>query len=170
MTMKRQSKRQTKIPVFKAIPHPGRGLAGRSKAPPKPLIRNRTQALHHLEALLAAFGEVDEFQLRRLGNQRPPALWLDDPKYLSDLQLLLGDLRALRELLQDDSAAKGKTAIKRAISVVASATPKFIEGYAHALGTGAAALTIGAAGALLFQLGLGKEVLAPLWERLRLGK
>jgi hypothetical protein len=48
--------------------------------------------------------------------------------------------------------------------------PKFIEEYAHALGTGAAALTIGAAGALLFQIGLGKEVLAPLWERLRLGK
>jgi hypothetical protein len=72
------------------------------------------------------------------------------------------------ELLQDGQP-KG-TAAKKTLGRVASTTAKFIEGYADALGKGAAALTIGAAGALLFQMGLGTDVLAPLWDRLRIGK
>jgi hypothetical protein len=81
---------ETKIPVFKAIPHPGRAVPGRAKPSPKPIVRNRVQALHQLEALLAAFSEVAEYEPRRLGNQPRPALWFDDPKYLSDVKALLG--------------------------------------------------------------------------------
>ena len=54
--------------------------------------------------------------------------------------------------------------------MAAAATVKFIDGYAETLGKGAAALTIGAAGALLFHLGIKKTVLAQLWERLRIGR
>jgi hypothetical protein len=121
--------------------------------------------------LLAAFEEVDEFDPSGLRNRPPSALWLDDPIYLADVKSLLVELRALRELLQDGRAgANERTTAKKAIGVVASATTKFVESYADALGKGAAALTIGAAGALLFQVGLDKEVLAPLWDRLRPGK
>src|SRR5229473_8519270 len=61
------------------------------------------------------------------------------------------------------ASSKG-TAAKKTLGRVASTTAKFIEGYADALGKGAAALTIGAAGALLFQMGLGTDVLTPLWD------
>jgi len=47
---------------------------------------------------------------------------------------------------------------------------KFIDGYADAFGKGAAALTIGAAGALLFHLGIEKDLLTQLWDRLRAGR
>ena len=65
---------------------------------------------------------------------------------------------------------QAKTAGEKIINGAVAATTKFIEGYVNALGTGAAALTIGAVGALLFHIGLGKEVLAPIWDRLRPGK
>ena len=81
------------------------------------------------------------------------------------------EFRALRALLREDAAAApGKATAKKVIDAVAAATTKFIEGYADALGKGAVGLTIGAASALLFQVGLAKEVLTLLWDHLRLGK
>jgi hypothetical protein len=157
------------IPVFRAIALSGQADAGRAaKKSPKSLVRNRPQALLHVRVLIDAFEEVDQFEPLRLGNRPPPALWLDRADYLRDVKFLLAELRQLRELLQDGQT-KG-TAAKKTIGLVASATTKFIEGYADALGKGAAALTIGAAGALLFHVGLGTDVLASLWDRLRIGK
>ena len=155
------------IPVFRTVAFSER--AGRSKmAPQKPLVRNRAQAILHVRVLVEALEEADQFDPLRLGNQPPPALWLDQPDFLRDAKSLLAELRQLRELLQEGQT-KG-TVAKRTIGLVASATTKFIEGYADALGKGAAALTIDAAGALLFNIGLGTDVLAPLWDRLRIGK
>jgi hypothetical protein len=119
--------------------------------------------------LVEALEEADQFDPLRLGNRPPPALWLDQADYLRDVKVLLTELlRRLRELLQDGQT-KGAAA-KKKIGLVASATMKFIEGYADTLGKGAAALTIGAAGALLFHVGHGTDVLAPLWDRLKIGK
>jgi hypothetical protein len=157
------------IPVFRTIVVPERASAGRPpKRTPKALVRHRLQALLHVTALLEALEEVNEFDPLRRGNRPPPALWVDRADYLSDAKSLLAELRRLRELLQDGQT-KGK-AVKKTIGIVASVTTKFIEGYADALGKGAAALTIGATGALLFQMGLGTDVLGPLLNRLRIGK
>jgi len=169
MTKKRQSKRQTKIPVFRAIPYPGRGLAGRGKTPQKLLLRSKTEALRHLTVLLVALEEADAFDPAKPSNQPRPALWLNDPGYQRDLNSLLVELRELRTVLVDKASNKGSVG-KRIIGTAASAATKFIDAYADALGKGAAALTIGAVGALLLQLGLSKEVLASVWDRLKFGR
>jgi hypothetical protein len=174
-TKKHQAKRRSApaqtpkagIPVFRTVGLPERA-GRREKKAAKPIVRNRAQALLHVRVLLEALEEVNEFDPLRRGNRPPPALWLDRADYLGDVKSLLAELRQLRELLQDGQI-RG-TAAKKTVGLVASATTKFIEGYADALGKGAAALTIGAAGALLFQMGLGTDVLAPLWDRLRIGK
>jgi hypothetical protein len=54
--------------------------------------------------------------------------------------------------------------------LVVRATTKFVESYAGALGKGAAALTAGAAGALLYHIGVGKEIIEPIWAQLTKGK
>jgi hypothetical protein len=161
---------KTKIPVFKTMPYPGRSVGGLSpKAGQKSPVRNKAQALLQTTALLGALEDVEGFDPSRPSNERRPALWLDQPGYQNDVRSLVAELRELRKLLQDGrTGPKGNTAKKA--GAVASAVTKFIEGYADALGKGAAALTIGAAGALLFQVGLGKEMLAPILDRLRLGK
>jgi hypothetical protein len=123
-----------------------------------------------LTVLLAALEEVEEFDPLRLGNQPPPALWIDSPSYLGDLKSLHVELRELRTLLMDDKAGKKTQAGKRVIGTVAAATTKFIDSYAGALGKGAAALTIGAAGALLFHIGVSKDILGSMWDHLKLGK
>jgi hypothetical protein len=157
------------IPVFRTVALPERASTRRiEKTALKPLVRNRAQALLHVRVLVDALEEVDQFDPLRLGNRPPPALWLDRADYLRDVKSLLAELRQLGELLQDGQT-KG-TAAKKTIGLVASATTKFIDGYADALGKGVAALTIGAAGALLFHVGLGADVLAPLWDRLKIGK
>ncbi len=155
------------IPVFRtiALPESSGRLARRDL---KPLVRNRAQALLHVRVLVEALEETDKFDPLRLDNRPPPALRLDRGDYLHDVKSLLAELRQLRELLPDGQA-KG-TAAKKTIGRVASATKKFIEGYADALGKGAAARTIGAAGALLFHVSRGTDMLTPLGDRLRIGK
>jgi hypothetical protein len=158
---------KTKIPVFKALPYPKAAVTPR-KRNTTPLVRNRGQALLHLQALVAAFEEVEEFDQLRRSNRPVPALWLDRTDYRGDVKALLVELRQLRELLRKGPPMGN--AAKKTISVVTVATTKFIDGYADAFGKGAAALTIGAAGALLFHFGVGTDVLGPIWARLGLGK
>jgi hypothetical protein len=47
--------------------------------------------------------------------------------------------------------------------LVARATTKFVESYAGALGKGAAAFAVGAAATLLYNIGVGKEIVEPIW-------
>jgi hypothetical protein len=157
------------IPVFKTIPYSGRVAKGGAIAPRHTVFRNRTQALLHVAVLLEALEEVEEFDPLRLGNRPRPALWLDQPLYREDVKSLVAELRALQQILQGDKSPKGSAA-KKAIGVAAAATVKVIDGYAETLGKDAAALTIGAVGALPFHLGIEKTVLAELWERLRIGR
>jgi hypothetical protein len=166
---RRRRSAKTKIPVYKTMPYPRRA-AGPVQASAKPTVQNRVQALRHLTVLLAAFEEVEGFDPLRLRNQPPPALWIDDTSYLNDMKSLLVELRELRALLLDDKAGHKTQAGKRVIATVVVAATRFIESYADGLGKGAAALTIGAAGALLFHIGVGKDVLGSIWDHLRLGK
>jgi hypothetical protein len=158
------------IPVFKTIPYSGRVAKGRASAPRHTVFRNRTQALLHVAVLLEALEEVADFDPLRLGNRPPPALWVDQPVYRNDVRSLVVQLRALQQVLQGAKTSPQGSAAKKVIGVAAAATVKFLDGYAETLGKGAAALTIGAAGALLFHLGIEKALLAQLWERLRIGR
>jgi len=156
--------------VFRSVPHPGQAVPDR-KSTRKPGLRNRAQALLEVNALVEALAEADAFDPLRPTNRPPPALWLDNPDYLKEARTLLAELREFREVLRDgDKPGTGRTAGKRGVVLLASATVKFIDGYADALGKGAAALTIGAAGALLFQIGASKDILESLWDHLRSGR
>jgi hypothetical protein len=112
--------------------------------------------LHHLTALVAAFEEVDDYDPARHHNQPPPALWINNETYFQDVK---SELRELHSLLRTITAKEPATVQKaeKAGGLVATATKKFVEEYAGAMGKAAAALTIGAAGALRYHVGVGKE-------------
>jgi hypothetical protein len=139
---------------------------GRAYRPPRlgQPIRDKTQTIQHLAVLIAVFEELEGFDPRRRHNGTPPALWVDDEDYLRDVKSLLSELRRLNDFL---SRPADNAKAEQAASLVVRATTKFVESYAGALGKGAAALTIGAAGALLYHVGVGKEVIEPIWRQLK---
>lgn len=174
-SQRRRRRGRADIPVFRTLPYAGRAAPdGKTtrKLPRGPAVRNRSQALLQVEVLVEALEEVDAFDPLRPGNRPPPALWLDHPTYSRDVKCLLGELRDLRDVLRegDKPGPTANATVKKTIGLLTSTTVKFIDGYADALGKGAAALTIGAAGALLFHLGASKDILGSLWDHLRLGR
>jgi len=134
---------------------------------------DREQVLHYLHVLITAFEEVEGFNPARHHNRTRPALWIDDANYVADVRSLLTELRKLNDLLNiliAKPALKSESEAQKAVGVVATGTKKFVESYADALGKGAAALTIGAAGALLYHFGVSKAVLDPIWTQLKVSK
>jgi hypothetical protein len=77
---------------------------------------------------------------------------------------LLHELRRLNGFL---SRPADNAKAEQAASLVARATTKFVESYVGALGKGAAALTVGAAATLLHNIGVGKEIIEPIWGQLK---
>jgi hypothetical protein len=160
---------QQRVPVLRADPHekpswPVKDGRARRLVPPRHPIRNKAQVTQHLGVLIAAFEEVEGFDPRRGHNGPSPALWIDDADYLQDVKSFLGELRRLNDFL---SRPADNAKAEQAASLVARATTKFVESYAGALGKGAAALAVGAAATLLYNIGGGKEIVEPIWGQLK---
>ncbi|MCW5733710.1 MAG: hypothetical protein KIS73_06280 [Enhydrobacter sp.] len=136
----------------------------------------RSEVFRTLGVLIAAFEDVEGYDPRRHHNQPPPALWINDRGFRSDLSALLHELRELNSLLRKLAERDGpvpKPIQKKAqvaIELAGAGTKKFVESYCDMLGKGTAALTIGAAAMFLASVGLPKELVDTIWGHLRPGK
>jgi hypothetical protein len=117
--------------------------------------RNRTQISLQLRVLITAFQEVEEYDPKRHHNQPPPSLWIAHPDYQRDVKIMLRELRALNGYIARMEQA---TKAEKKIAPVTKMLTTFAEKYVGALATSLGALTAGAIGLLLIDLGVPHEV------------
>jgi len=115
------------------------------------LIRNRALAIYYSDLLLNTFQAAADYDPARLSNTKPPALWLDDEQYMTDVNMIVIELRYLNSLLSTRSRGKkAKTLAERAGEHLG----RFFKTYETRLAHGLADLTIGVIAGLLFQCGI----------------
>jgi hypothetical protein len=122
-----------------------------SEAPADP-----SRALIQLSVLIDTFAEADRYDPKRHHNQPPPAMWLDNKEYLTDLRSLLRELRRLNDQLEQlvkTQAQQTPPDTAKTVSRVSVAATKFVEAYAADLGKRASGLTCVAIGGLLCWIG-----------------
>jgi hypothetical protein len=146
---------------------------GRDVKDDTPIIRSPEHALFYSRQIVTALEEALEYDPKRHHNQPPPALRIENADYLNEIRELVAELKRLNEYLE--AVAKERAVPETKFSPKRKAAPKkaaeksavevskhvntFLNKYAAGLGTGAAALTIGTAGALLYQLGIPLDFL-----------
>lgn len=142
----------------------------RSRRPP-PIkvgaIRNRGQLLLYSKTLIAALQDALEYDSGRHHNQPIPELRLDDPQYLQELRNLVAELKRLNDLLEKNQPRIAPQAV---IMDLTKKLDKLLDSYVGALGKGAAALTVAVIAALLYEAGVGKEMIDHIWGHLKLPK
>jgi hypothetical protein len=154
-----------------ASPHrKPRTAAGAAKAmTPKTIrIRNRTEVIRYSKILIVALEEVLDYVPARRGNERPPALRIDDDRdYLQEIRDLVAELRALNALLAQHSPQQRKRTAG-AVGGLARHFDTFLRTYANCMGAGTAALTIGVVSHLLKEAGVAPDVLQTILSHLKL--
>jgi len=131
-------------------------------------LKDHHQAIYYSLILIESFQEVLDYDPVRNHNRATPTLRLEDPAYLDFVRELVAELKRLNSLL---SKRKGRqAATSGAVVSLSKHFDKFLSSYAGAMGKVTAGLTGGAIVALLYQVGVGKEVLDSLWGHLRLSK
>jgi len=139
------------------------------------VVSRKTQVIFFSNLFITALEEAIDFDPKRHHNAPPPALRLEDEDYLKEIRTLIDELKRLNSNLEDAAKAVAKPNAKR-LPVPRKAAEKsavqvkqhintFLNKYASALGTGAAALTIGTAGALLHQLGVPFDAITKAFRR-----
>jgi hypothetical protein len=93
-------------------------------------------------------------------------LRLDDDNYLTEIRNLVAELRRLNTLLEKPTKSNAQAA-RRKVSGIGKHFDKFLGSYASALGKGTAGLTVAAAVGLLYQAGVGADVINNLWQHLK---
>jgi hypothetical protein len=139
------------------------------------VVTRKTQVIFFSELFITALEEALDYDPKRLHNAPPPALRLDDEGYLKEIRTLIGELKRLNENLERAAIAETKPKAKRTSAPrkaaeksaiqVSTHVNTFLNKYASALGTGAAVLTIGTAGALLQQLGVPFDTITKAFRR-----
>jgi hypothetical protein len=131
-------------------------------------LKDPHQALYYSRILIESFQEVLDYDPVRHHNRPAPTLRLEEPAYLNFVRELVAELNRLNSLL---SKRKGRqAATSGTVASLSKHFDKFLSSYARAMGKVTAGLTGGAIVALLYQLGVGNEVLNGLWGHLRLSK
>jgi hypothetical protein len=115
-----------------------------------PRIGDKKRVIQYSNIIIVALQEALDYDPARHHNQPPPALYIDDDKYKSDIRELIGELRRLNELLERKPL---RTARAPAIKL-AKHLDAFLGTYAKGMGWGMSSLTIGAIATLLYHLGL----------------
>jgi hypothetical protein len=130
------------------------------------LIQNRVEIVKYSTAIIAALQEALDYKVERHHNLPPPVLRLDDENYLIELRNLVAELQRLNALLEKSTLSSAQAA-RRKVSSIEKHFDKFLSSYASALGKGAAGLTVAAAAGLLYQAGVGTDVINNLWQHLK---
>jgi predicted DNA-binding protein len=139
------------------------------------VVSRKTQVIFFSNLLITALEEAIVFDPKRHHNAPPPPLRLEDEDYLREIRALIDELKRLNSNLEDAAKATKKPNAKRLPGPRKAAEKSavqvkqhintFLNKYASVLGTGAAALTIGTAGALLHQLGAPFDAIAKVFHR-----
>jgi hypothetical protein len=122
--------------------------------------RDRQLVIRYSNVLIEALQEALDYDDRRHHNRPPPALWLGDSGYQSDVRSLLKELTQLNKLLATKRAPP-----KTAATKLAKHVDKFLGSYAGAMGKVAAGLTGGAFVGLLYHFGAG-DFVDRIWAHL----
>jgi hypothetical protein len=131
---------------------------------------NVHHAMRQLAVLITSFQEVSDYDPARHHNQPPPALWVDHPRYVGDVVVLLHELRRLNDFLEKSLKAPKPIKVAKSAGIVATAGKKFLESYSDAMGKGAAALTIAGIATLSVYLGADKGTAESIWNLVKPGK
>jgi hypothetical protein len=130
------------------------------------VIRNRLQLVKYSKILIAALQEVLEYDPARHHNQPRPDLRIDDADYLQEIRSLVAELRTLNAFLETSRRPPKPTS--RAVLQLAAHFDRFLQSYAKSLGKGAGYLTIGVIASLLYQAGIGNDLVAKILSHARL--
>lgn len=136
----------------------------------------RPEVFNSIRVIIAAFEEVEGYDPKRHHNQPPPALWLNDRAYLTDVKALLTELEQLNKVLREladrekDPPKPVARKVDAALTVLGAGGKKFIESYCDMMGKGAAVLTIGAFATFLASAGLPKELVDAIWAHIKPGR
>lgn len=135
-------------------------------ATPSPLLlaRNRKEIIRYAGVLIEALQEALDYDPIKNHNQQIPPLFVDDPKYLSDIAALTKELKKLNKLLASTTAGAAK--IKSAKDA-SKYIQLFMSQYVPTLGKGTAYLTIGVMGALLGSMGVDSNIVHQVLAELR---
>lgn len=127
-------------------------------------VARRANIIFYSDLFIAALEEALDYDPARHHNQPPPALRIEDSNYLNEIRALTLELKRLNQNLEAAAKADSKSTtrqkrtprkeVEKSTIEVKKHLNTFFSKYASTLGTGAAALTIGTAGALLYQLGV----------------
>jgi hypothetical protein len=126
------------------------------------VITNPTELVRHSQILIIALQEALDYDPLRGHNRQPPALWIDNPSYLIDVNSLVIELRRLNSLLE---AKRPRKEAKRAVIDLSGHFNRFLRSYATTLGTGAGVLTLGVIASLLGHAGLDPTA---VWSAVKL--
>ncbi len=139
------------------------------------IVTRKTQVVFFSKLFIAALEEALDYDPHRHHNQPPPPLRLDNQDYLADIKTLVTELKRLNENLEAASKViarekpkrtpKKRKDVEKSAIKVSRHVNTFLHKYASTLGTGAAMLTIGTAGALLQQLGVPFDLIAKAVHR-----
>jgi len=143
-------------------------MRGRRAAAPREIkirIKNRSQVVQYCRILIAALEEVLAYDPRR-SNQPSPELRIEDADYLHAIQELIVELRILNSLLESSRRQSKKTA--DTVHRFARHVDTFLNSYAKSLAKGAGYLTIGVIASLLYQAGIGQDVITNILSHAKL--
>jgi hypothetical protein len=124
------------------------------------VIRNRALVIRYSKLVIFALQEALEYDPARHHNQPPPDLRIDDPDYLQEMRILVSELQRLNDLLE--ATVRRRQESSRAVLSFAKHADNFLGKYASALGKGAGYLTIGMIASLLYQAGVGPDLVAKI--------
>jgi len=127
------------------------------------VIRDKKQVIQYSNIIIVALQEALDYDPARHHNQPRPALYIDGAKYKDDIWELIGELRRLNELLERKSL---RTARAPAIKL-AKHFDTFLGTYSKGMGWGLSGLTICTVSALLYQLGLGHDVVGDIFRHFK---
>jgi hypothetical protein len=129
-------------------------------------IKSRAQVIQYSRILIAALEEVVEYDPARHHNQAPPELRIDDDDYLREIRNLIAELRTLNSLL-----AATRRQPKKEAGVIVNLShhfDAFLDTYAKSLGKGVGWLTIGVIASLLYQSGIGENVITNILNHVKI--
>jgi hypothetical protein len=137
-------------------------VAAKSAARPKKaatqkrrlVIGDKRQVVQYSNIIIVALQEALDYDRARHHNQQPPALYIDDDKYKSDIRELIVELRRLNDLLERKSLRSVKKPAINLAKHLDTFLGTYAKTYAKGMGWGMSGLTIGAIATLLYHLGL----------------
>jgi hypothetical protein len=123
-------------------------------------IKNYSQVIQYSKILIVALEEVLDYDPLRHHNQPPPELRIEDPEYLGEIRDLVAELRSLNSFLESSPRRPQKAS--RAVIDLTKHFNTFLNSYSKSLGKGAGYLTIGVIASLLYQAGIGQDIIASI--------